>query len=146
MRRAARAILIEDGKMLVIARNKEGSQYFTLPGGKVGDDETIEQALAREIYEETKLRIKNQRLVFIEEHPEPYNEQYIYLCVAEPHGEVSLHEASEEALLNSLGFNTHDPVWVYTSSFKNIPFRTPQLRDAILSGLKDGFPENPIKL
>lgn len=146
MRRAVRAIIIEDGKILVIARNKQGDQYFTLPGGKVGDNETNEQALKREIYEETSLKISSQRLVFVEEHPEPYNEQYIYLCEAEPHGDVGLHAASEELMMNRLGTNIHTPVWVYSSSFGNLPFRTPQLSEAIVAGIKKGFPDHPIKL
>lgn len=146
MRQAARAIIIEDNKILVIARDKEGDKYFTLPGGKVNDGETTEQALVREIQEETKLLVTQQKLVFIEEHPEPYNQQYIYLCEVAPHGEIGISETAEESFLNQLGFNTHTPLWVYTNSFGILSFRTPQLRDAILNGLKKGFPDQPIKL
>ena len=146
MRQAVRAIICEGDKILVINRNKEGNQYYTLPGGQVVDGENAEQALIREIYEETKLRITSARLVYIEEHPEPYNQQYIYLCEIAPHGDVELLEGSEEDLLNHLGTNIHEPVWVYSSSFSKIPFRTPQLSTAITDALKHGFPEQPIKL
>src|ERR1700761_7300853 len=80
MAKAARAIITENHKILVMYRNKYGSEYFTLVGGKVADDETTEQALARELKEETGLRVTSARLVFTEEHPEPYNQQYIYVC------------------------------------------------------------------
>lgn len=146
MRKAARAIIIEDGKLLVMHRDKESSQYFTLVGGKVSDNETIEQALVREVKEETGLDIVSARLVFYEEHPAPHNEQYIYLCEVGPHQPVAIQTYSEESFMNKISINVHDPQWVDATSFPGIPFRTPQLQDAITKSLKNGFPIEPIKL
>ncbi len=147
MRKAARAIVIEGDKILVMHRNKEGSKYYTLVGGRVNDGETIEQGLVREIKEETDLDVISYQLVYIELHPAPYNEQYIYLCRVAPHGnEIAVQDSSEEGIMNKHGANTHTPLWAYTGSFKNIPFRTPQLQEAILHGIKKGFPKNPINL
>ena len=75
MSKAARAIVVQDGKILVMHRNKYGSEYFTLVGGRVNEGESLEQALVREVREETGLSVTGVRLVFIEEHPAPYNEQ-----------------------------------------------------------------------
>jgi ADP-ribose pyrophosphatase YjhB (NUDIX family) len=71
MSKAARAIIIDGERFLVMYRNKYGSEYFTLVGGRVGESETVEQALMREVKEETGLDVTAARLVFIEEHPEP---------------------------------------------------------------------------
>lgn len=146
MRQAARAIIIEDNKILVMHRNNEGNEYFTLVGGRVNDGESIEQALLREVKEETGLTVTAADLVFIEEHPEPYNEQFTYLCHVAPHKEIAIQEASEEAVLNKLTINMHEPMWVDISSFKRLAFRTPQLQDAILDALVNGFTANPRKL
>jgi 8-oxo-dGTP pyrophosphatase MutT (NUDIX family) len=146
MGKAARAIIIENNKLLVMHRNKQGSQYFTLVGGQVGESETIEQALMREVKEETGLTITTGRLVYVEYHQEPYNEQYIYLCEVAPHADVVIGDSSEEAFMNRLGVNIHKPLWTDKKAFANIAFRTPQLQEAIVKALKKGFPKEAVRL
>jgi ADP-ribose pyrophosphatase YjhB (NUDIX family) len=146
MANAARAIIIEDKKMLLMHRNKNGKMYFTLVGGKIQENETAEQGLAREVKEETGLDIASCRLVYVEEHNEPYNHQYIFLCTIAPHGAVAIQDASEEALLNRVSTNLHTPLWADVASFGKLPFLTMNLQSAIIKGLKKGFPGKPIKL
>lgn len=143
---AARAIIIEDGKLLVMHRNKYGSQYYTLVGGRVNDSETLEQGLKREVKEETGLDVVDSRLVFIEEHPEPYDHQYSFVCRIAPHREAAIQDWAEEAFMNKLDMNIHKPLWVDVKSFAGLQFRTPQLQAAVVRALKDGFPDKPIKL
>jgi ADP-ribose pyrophosphatase YjhB (NUDIX family) len=146
MAKAARAIIIENGNILVMHRNKQGSQYFTLVGGRVDDNETIEQALVREVREETGLEVVSAQLVFYEPHPAPYNEQYIFVCHIAPHSDVEIQKTSEEAMLNKLGFDTHKPYWISLNAFAHLAFRTPQLQQAILNGVAKGFPRQPVQL
>jgi ADP-ribose pyrophosphatase YjhB (NUDIX family) len=146
MANAVRAIIIEDGKLLVMHRNKYGSEYFTLVGGQVADGEGAEQALAREVKEETGLDVTNARFVFYEDHVEPYNKQYIYVCEVAPHADVAVQAGSEEGQMNKLDMNTHSPLWVNVRSFSSLPFRTPNLQIAIVSALRKGFPPEPIRL
>lgn len=146
MGRAARAIIIENNQILIMQRDKHGSQYSTLVGGRANEDEAIEQTLAREIKEETGLDITKHRMVFIEEHPAPYNEQYIFLCEVAPHESIAIQTTSEEGMMNRVGINLHTPVWVPLSVFPRLSFRTPQLQQAITEALKNGFPSQPVKL
>lgn len=146
MRTAVRAIVIENGKLLVMHRNKQGNQYYTLVGGRMNDGETPEQALAREVQEETGLTVTAARLVYTEDHPAPYNEQYIYLCEVAPHAAIAIQDASEEGTMNKYGMNLHQPFWVNKQAFANTAFRTPLLQAAIVIALKKGFPEQPVKL
>lgn len=146
MSKAARAIVIENDKILVMHRSKHGNEYYTLVGGRVNEGESVEQALVREIKEETGLDITKFRLVFTEDHAPPYNEQYIFLCEVAPHETVAIQEMSEEAAMNKLDMNVHKPLWANTNSFSRISFRTPQLQDAIVHAIKKGFPDEPIKL
>jgi ADP-ribose pyrophosphatase YjhB (NUDIX family) len=144
--KAARAIIIENGKILVMRRNKYGSEYFTLVGGRANDGESIEQALVREVKEETGLDVVGYRLVFFEKHPAPYNEQYIFLANVAPHDSVAIQDTSEEGRMNRLDANTHHPGWADTRYLSELEFRTPQLLHAIVEGLKKGFPEEPVEL
>lgn len=146
MARAVRAIIIENGKLLVMYRNKLGSEYYTLVGGRVNDGETLEQGLVREVEEETGLKVTSGRPVFHEKHAAPYNEQFIYVCEVAPHGEIALQDQSEEGRMNQLDINVHHPRWVNGGAFAELPFRTPQLQAAVLDGLKRGFPTNLIEL
>jgi hypothetical protein len=85
-------------------------------------------------------------MVFIEEHPAPYNEQYIYVCEVAPHGEIAVQTTSEEGYMNSLDANIHTPMWIAGHSFAALDFRTPQLQKAIVHGMRKGFPAQPVKI
>ncbi|HET9098528.1 MAG TPA: NUDIX domain-containing protein [Candidatus Saccharimonadales bacterium] len=146
MAKAARAIIFQDDKLLIMRRHKEGNEYFTLVGGRINDGESPEEAVIREVKEETGLEVTSTRLVFIEEHPEPYNEQYIFLCAAKEDKDIAVQDNSEEAFMNRLDFNTHEPLWMYAGSFPNLAFRTPQLQKVISECLKTGFPDTPRKI
>ena len=146
MANAARAIIIQGDKMLLMHRNKDGKTYYTLVGGRLQENESPEQALAREVKEETGLDVTSCRLVYIEEHAEPYNRQYIFVCEVAPHSGVAIQEASEEALMNKFTTNIHQPLWVNTSAFGTLPFNTAQLQTAIVRDLKKGFPDVPTTL
>jgi ADP-ribose pyrophosphatase YjhB (NUDIX family) len=147
MAKAARAIIIKGDKLLVMHRDKSGAQYFTLVGGRVKDNESMERGLVREVKEETGLNVTSARLVYVEEHAPPYNEQYIYLCEATgAHDSIAIQTASEEGFMNQIGINNHQPMWVDIRAFPRIQFRTPQLQAAITEAFRSGFPTQPIKL
>ena len=139
MRQAARAIVIKDDTLLVIHRNKYGKEYYTLPGGGIDGGETPEQAIMREMHEETGLEIALERLVFIEEPGEPFGRQYIFLA-RYVSGEPALHPDSEEALLNQKGQNLYVPGWLDLQELAQVAFMSPALQRAIQKGVRDGFP------
>jgi 8-oxo-dGTP diphosphatase len=64
---AVRVLLTdEDGKILILKRStdsKTNPGKWELPGGKVNQDESFDQALIREVYEETKLKISLEHVV-----------------------------------------------------------------------------------
>ena len=127
-------------------RSKLGSEYFTLVGGRLNGNETPEQALIREVKEETGLDVTSHRLVYTEVHPAPYSDQYIFLCEVAPHADVAIQATSEEGFMNKISINVHKPLWAEVSSFARLPFRTIQLQNAITTALKKGFPNEPIRL
>jgi len=64
---AASVALIRDGKVLLIKRAHAPYQHlWTLPGGRLEPDETIEQCAIREIKEEISITIRNPRPVMVQ--------------------------------------------------------------------------------
>ena len=145
MRTAVRAIIIKDNNLLVMHRNKFGNEYLTLVGGGVELNETKEQALVREVIEETSITITNPRLVFIENGGELYGLQYIYLC---DHvlGEPVLSTDSIEYKINQQGKNIYTPTWVSLDELDKHKFLSIRLKKAILDGVVNGFPSQAIEL
>ena len=62
---AARAIIIHNNKLFVVKHR--GSTYWSLPGGKLDDNEDMKSALARELVEELGVEGKVGNLRFINE-------------------------------------------------------------------------------
>ena len=56
------AILIKNDEILLIYRKNE-KEYFVFPGGGVEERETIEQAVIRELMEETTIEVKINKLL-----------------------------------------------------------------------------------
>lgn len=52
-RNRAVAIIIKDNKILLLYRFKNGEEYYVFPGGGVEDGERVDEAVIREIKEET---------------------------------------------------------------------------------------------
>lgn len=148
MGKAVRAIIFKDSQLLVMYRNKYGSEYYTLVGGQVQEGESLEQALIREVKEETGLTLTAGRMVFYEDHPEPYNQQYIYLCTVAPFQEedVKIQDSSEEGFMNRVNINVHTPRWVNMGSFAHLQFRTPLLQQAIMQSYQQGFPTKAVQI
>lgn len=65
----ASAIIIKDKSILLIHRLNHGQEYYVLPGGGVDAGETAEQAVVREVKEETDLNVLSVALAF-------YTDQY----------------------------------------------------------------------
>jgi len=142
MRQAVRAIVVKDGQLLVMHRNKFGKEYDTLPGGGIDIGETPEQAIIRELHEETGIDVVLGRLVIVEDAGDPFGVQYIYLCNYQA-GEPTLHPDSDEAKINKLGQNMYKPMWLPLSNLSAAPFFSEKLKPVLIKGIIEGFPETP---
>jgi len=62
----AQAVLLNGNRVLLARHRKPGGQYWVLPGGAVESRETPEEAVVREVREETGLDIRVDRLLFVD--------------------------------------------------------------------------------
>ena len=58
-------IVIEDSRILLLDQDNDGPRSWSLPGGKAEPGETLEQALVREVREETGLDVEAGRLLYV---------------------------------------------------------------------------------
>ena len=76
----ARAIIFNDqGELLMVERHNDGRHYFVLPGGHVNEGETLEQAVTREVTEETGLTVTVAKLLYTSVDVFG-NDQSLFLC------------------------------------------------------------------
>lgn len=138
-RKSARVIVIKDNNLLVMFRNKFGSKYVALIGGKIEIGESPEQAAIREAREEASIEVANPRLVFIDQ-ADFYGDQYIYFCDYIS-GEPALAAEAPEAAINKMGKNLYQPGWLPLDKLASVPFLSAELQQAILDAVTNGWPE-----
>lgn len=68
VRNSAKAVIIRDGKLLVILKRDQEGSYAVLPGGGQEWGETLPDALIRECQEEIGAPVKVRKLLFIREY------------------------------------------------------------------------------
>ncbi|HHT7189012.1 TPA: NUDIX hydrolase [Bacillus cereus] len=62
-------ILIEDEKVLLV-KQKVANRNWSLPGGRVENGEMLEEAMIREMREETGLEVNIQKLLYVCDKPD----------------------------------------------------------------------------
>lgn len=62
-------ILIEDEKVLLV-KQKVANRNWSLPGGRAENGEMLEEAMVREMREETGLEVNIQKLLYVCDKPD----------------------------------------------------------------------------
>lgn len=126
MKARVAAIIIQEGRILLIHRRRDGVEYFTLPGGGIEEGESPEDACTREILEETGLnavgfsqvlKLRNQGRL---EH---------YFRVDEVEGIPRL--GGPESERNSTE-NSYALVWLYIDKLKEADLRPSEIKRVLI--------------
>ena len=88
IRNSAKALILKDGKLLLNSHlTSTGELYYDLPGGGQNPYETMEEAVVREVREETGLRVEPVRFaalceeIFTNEDMRRRFPQYCHRCM-----------------------------------------------------------------
>ncbi|NTW27832.1 MAG: NUDIX hydrolase [Coriobacteriia bacterium] len=71
------AVILIDGKVILVRQSRGAAPYFLLPGGGVDYRETLEQALIREVHEETGLIVALGEPMFISDTIDPNGSRHV---------------------------------------------------------------------
>lgn len=77
-RKRARAIIFSDNKLLAMYRELDKRIFYTFPGGGMEENETEEECVVREVFEEFGLTVRPIKKVYIYENEKSI--EYFYTC------------------------------------------------------------------
>ena len=77
-KKRARAIIIKDTTLVVMYREFDDRVFYVFPGGGMEGNETEEECVIREVYEEFGITIKPIKKAYVYENEKSI--EYFYLC------------------------------------------------------------------
>ncbi len=116
------AACFSDGRLLCALHAKQGDEYWVLPGGHLDPGESLWDALAREMEEETGLAVENGRLWAVSEFRAP--DRHVLDCtflVSEFSGRPQLGTDPEAAGVHPASLT--DIGWLDREAFVDASFR-----------------------
>jgi len=131
-------IVIRSENILLIHRLNEGREYWVFPGGGVENSESIEDAVVRELKEETFLDITVGKLLYHVVRDD-LTEEFFYLC-DEFGGDLKLSDTAPELLQEGQSFT---PVWVPIEQLSQLLVYPTEIRDQLLMDIDNGFQNLP---
>ncbi len=131
-RKRVTVLLVRDGQLLALYREKNGFNYYVTIGGGIEPGETPEQAARREVKEETSLDVTLGPLLWQNELGEDQYE-YVYL-VTEFQGQPRLGPGPEKD--NQSADNVYRLVWLPLAQLSQVtlfpgPVDVPRLVEAV---------------
>lgn len=128
----ARAVIVHQGQVLLMKRTKPELTYFTLIGGKVEPDETPEQAVIREVFEECGVTVRLEREIHrdFDIFNGVQNIHLLYLCTYLEGTPVLGGEERERSTLE----NQYEPLWIDANQLDELTIR-PEWQAPIIRAL-----------
>lgn len=133
-------IVIDNDKstVLLMHRKRDGREFWVFPGGGVEEGESVEEAVRRELREETTIEISIERLLYHHIYPDQDSEQFFYRC-SYISGIPHLGQGSDEAKRMQQGLDYYDPCWVGLDAIRSLVLYPLEIRDWLLEDLANGF-------
>ncbi len=115
-RERATAIVVRDG--LVLIALDEGVDFYFLPGGEIESGESPEQAVLRELHEETGMNLTSAKFMF--NHVGPNNYHHVFEVDAEV-DPTPQHEIVELAWWDQQqDLNVHEHTKIILSKYREL--------------------------
>ena len=135
------AIIVDNGKILLMHRINNGKEYHVFPGGGVENGETVEQAVLREVKEETSLEIKIEKMLYHHIYDDN-TEHFCYLC-RYISGDPKLGDGNEARDMKESNANFYNPVWYEIKGLPQLLLYPLEIRDWFIEDTKTNFENVP---
>jgi len=141
IRSGAKALIVREGKLLLNrCRHADGRVYYDLPGGGQRQHEPLEEALVREVLEETGLRVRPVRFAALSEeiytspklrslYPD-YTHRMLHIFLAEL--------VSEEAQPTEKDLGMEKSEWIPLDAVRDLPELCPHALQTRLAEVLSG--------
>ena len=142
-------IVLHDEALLVMFRRREGREYYTFPGGGVEEHESLEDALLRELREETSVEVKLGMVRYELHRPEDTSlrnrREYFFVCTY-VHGEPMLAQNSIEEKINDPQNNFFQPRWMSVADIRGgvVPLFPKEIAGRLFHDIEHGFQKAPV--
>ena len=143
VRTAARAIIIQDEKLLAVRIHTDQGEFMVLPGGGQNHGETLHQTVVREVLEELGLKVKVQHMAYIREyvgknhamhriHGHFHQVEVVFFCDCSDFSPIG---EGKEMDRRQVGFT-----WLPVDKLADFPLSPPGLSELIRSARGGGAP------
>lgn len=128
---SCRAIIIENDIMVSMYRKLKDRIFYTFPGGGLEENESEEEFVAREVFEEFGLNVQPVKKVYTYESERSIEHFYLCNVVGGEFGKG----AGEEFHNNNNG--VYKPTKIKLEEIKNLPLMPPEVREALILDYKN---------
>lgn len=127
----AAALIVRDGKVLLIHRKKEGKEYWVFPGGGIEDNETAEEALKREVKEELNLDVLEYKLAFYDKNEKDGFDHPYFACIVSDNEPTIVGEEKDR----NTEENSYTLEWVSLSEINDLALVPLSAKEKFISSL-----------
>ena len=137
-------MLIENDKVALIERYRDGKHYFVFPGGGADEGETPEQAAIREMEEETGLRVTVKHKLAEIYFGLSTQHYFLVECLGGEFGSGTGEEYTD-ADPNHPAQGIYIPIWMPIAELPEHEDVYPaEVVDLVLQSVDSGWPEEPV--
>lgn len=140
----AAGITTRQDKVLLMWRHNHGREYYIFPGGRVEKGETVEEAVRRELKEETSIEVEVENLLYhlrYSKNGQAHSDQYFYLC-RYISGRPKLGDFNEKKRMEG-GKDLYKPMWISLEGLGGMTVYPAEIRDWLTADVGDGFSQTP---
>lgn len=124
-RMCARAIIIYEGKLGSMYRERQDRIFYTFPGGGMEDAETEEECVKREVFEEFGIIVKPIKKIYTYENPNSIEHFYVADWISGEFGSGKGEEFQENR-----NNGVYIPKFIEISDIPNLPLMPPEVASA----------------